>query len=407
MPSDSNQNGSVDSEDQNQTFSDREIVLSSEFEGGNAINFKSYGDNIFSFSPRRDPGKKYSGQAYYFKFSAENKLIRQEQIKKITVTAIADYDDIWKGWTPLLKTKLWKCSGNKREHLDSNSFKITPKTLGINLKLAPQEKIFISNMLTLPYSEMLNILEDLQVIYPTFIKLIEIGRSPMDNAIYSLKINPNEDHWRDNSKPKIIVSGTAQSNEFGDYAAIMLLRRFLDQGAKYWDEFHEYFRLEFLFFQNPDGIVLGKNMVNSKGENIFFSFQKDFEIMPEENRIIWKFMERERPDLYLEYHSFFQDLKTIRPYLYPHELFRTKKREKIYKKMSMELKSYCNGAKEQIVMKQRYFSETLAYRLQEEFETLAFQFKLHSCMDLKHNDEVTWRVFSKLIKKLRKIREKT
>ena len=105
--------------------------------------------------------------------------------------------------------------------------------------------------------------------------------------------------------------------------------------------------------------------------------------------------------MYLEWHSFFQDLKTIRPYLYPIELLNSSKNlQKIYKKMAGTLKSYCNGAKEQIKLNQLYFSDTLAYRLQEKFNTLSFQFKLHSGMRIKDIEGIIWKVFNKLVKNM-------
>lgn len=384
----------------------REIVLTSEFEGGNGIDFKEYGDNIFSFMPIRDPGEKYSGQAYYFKFAVENKLIRSDAIKHITVTAIADYDDLWKGWAPGLNINLWKYSGSSLVHLDPKNVKTTPKTMGINLILQPKEKIFISNMLSIPYSEMVNILEDIQLMYPTFLKLVEVGRSPMDKIIYSIRVNPDENHWKDTTKSKIIISGTPQSNEFGDYSTILLLQKFLKMGAEYWDSLL-IFRIEFIFFQNPDGIVLGKNMVNSRGENIFFGFKDSKEKISVENTIVWDYLEKDPPTLYLEWHNFFQDRKTIRPYLYPIELFNSRKNlQKIYKKMATTLKSYCNGAKEQIKIDQQYFSDTLAYQLQKKFNTLSFQFKTHNSMEIKDIEAVIWDVFNKLIKILSRYNDK-
>lgn len=392
--------------DQKRNLIGSEIVLTSEFEGGNGIEFKEYGDNIFSFMPERDPGEKYSGQAYYFKFAVENKLVRTDAVKNITVTAIADYDDLWKGWGYCLNIKLWKYSGSSITHMQLKNVKTTPKTMGINLSLQPREKIYISNMLSIPYTEMVNILEDIQLRYPTFLKLLEIGRSPMDNIIYSLRVNPDENHWKDTSKSKIIVSGTPQSNEYGDYATILLLQKFLEMGAEYWDSLLD-FRIEFIFFQNPDGIVLGKNMVNSKGENIFFGFKDSIENISVENALVWEYLEKDPPVLYLEWHSFFQDLKTIRPYLYPIELFNSRKNlQKIYKKMAATLKSYCNGAKEQIKINQTYFSDTLAYRLQEKFNTLSFQFKLHSGMEIKDIEAMIWKIFSKLVKILNRNKNK-
>lgn len=381
------------------TLNDHEIILSSEFESGNGIEFQKHDKIIYSFKPERDSGENYSGQPYYFKFSAENLT---EINKSFTVTAIADYDDVWQGWRPAINTKLWKFTSNSMSHLNPKKVKATPYSMGINVDLLPKQKIFISDMLVVPYSEMLEILNEIQEVYPTFIKLKEIGNTPMGNKIISIKINPESTHWNDQNKPKIVISGTPQSNEFGDYASIMVLRKFIKKGADFWDNFHKDFRLEFIFFQNADGIVLGKNMVNSKGKNIFFSFFNEKEFMPEENRIIWEYLSQEPPNLYLEYHSYFQDLKTIRPYLYPNSLLKSKDLRKTYKKLSSALKSYSNGAKEEIKIDQPDFSNTLAYRLQETFQTMSFQYKLHSCMELEENEDVAWKIFTKLTNKLKK-----
>ncbi|MCP4760264.1 MAG: hypothetical protein GY870_00685 [archaeon] len=383
------------------TLKDRKIVLTSEFDSGNAINFERFDEGIYSFMPERDPGKNYSGQAYYFKFSVEN--LTKLPIK-ITVTAIADYDDTWRGFSPALKSLFWRyTSQGGMIHLDSSCVKSSPKTIALNLSLLPNEKMKISNMLTVPYSEMVDIIHDIdQIQYPTFVKMTVIGKSVQNNSIYSIKINPIEEHWNNESKFRIIISGSPQSNEFGDFAAILLLERFLKEGAEFWDDFHRYFRLEFILFQNPDGIKLGKNMVNSKGENIFFGFTEEDEKMSQENQIVWNYLKNNVPDLYLEFHSFFQDYKTLRPYLYPLDFFKSKIKQNLYKKISKTLKSYCNGGKEEIKVEQKYFCDTLAYKLQKKYETYAIQFKLHSCMDLNDTEDVIWKVFSKSIKVLRK-----
>ena len=74
--------------------------------------------------------------------------------------------------------------------------------------------------------------------------------------------------------------------------------------------------------------------------------------------------------------------------------------------MAATLKSYCNGAKEQINLDQAYFSDTLAYRLQEKFNTLSFQFKLHSGMEIKDIEAMIWKIFNKLVKILNRNKEK-
>ena len=51
------------------TYFGTDIILSSDFETGNGINFTKYDEDIYGFYPERDPGKLYSGQAFYFKFS--------------------------------------------------------------------------------------------------------------------------------------------------------------------------------------------------------------------------------------------------------------------------------------------------------------------------------------------------
>jgi len=50
----------IDLKNKKNRIEDREIIIRSDFEGGNGINFKSYGDDIYSFSPLRDPGEFYS-----------------------------------------------------------------------------------------------------------------------------------------------------------------------------------------------------------------------------------------------------------------------------------------------------------------------------------------------------------
>ncbi|MHA1339969.1 MAG: M14 family zinc carboxypeptidase [Promethearchaeota archaeon] len=380
-----------------------DIILTSDFETGNGRDFKEYDKDIYGFYPEKDPGTLYSGQAYYFKFKVENRLIRKQDVKKITVTAIADYDNVWKGWEDALQTKLWKYSmDGSITHLNPKFVKPTRFSIGINLVLKPKEKFYISNMLTIPYTEMEKIVLDISEIYPTETKLERVGKSPMGNFIYSLKIHPKEEDWNFPNKIKLLISGSAQSNEFGDYAAINLLRRYLKQGPSYWNEFKKHFNLQFLFFQNPDGIIEGKNMVNARGENIFFGYDIENEDIPQECEFIWEYLREKPPDFYLEYHSFFQYRKTIRPYIYPNELFKSAEYRKIYKKISKELIALSNGAKEIIKLGQKWFSSTLAYQLQKNYNTLSFQYKLHSCMTQEANWEIAWKVFEKSTKILKK-----
>jgi hypothetical protein len=378
------------------------LVLSSDFETGNAINFQKFDENIYGFMPKKDPGSGYSGQSYYFKFSAKN-LTRDEI--NFTISAVADYDNTWKGWTQSLESKLWSYMGTSFTHYDMNLVRTNPKSITINVKLMPKQEVKISNMLTIPYSDMVAELEIVQLDYPNFVKMQKIGESNENNGIYSLIIDPNNSNWNNQNKTKILISGSPQSNEFGDFAAIQLLKMFLSKQGEYWDEFHEHFRLEFIFFQNPDGIINGTNMVNSKAENVFFSFNKSLDSLPKETSIVWNYIKENPPDFYLEFHSFFQDLKKIRPYTYPQELFSSKIRKKLQKKIKKILVSLCNGAKEEININQPYFSDTLCYRLQEEFQTISFQFKLHSCMEFEDTKDLIWQIFKKSLKPLEKLKE--
>ncbi|MHA1453205.1 MAG: hypothetical protein ACTSRD_10115, partial [Promethearchaeota archaeon] len=138
----------------NQEFRDRKIAITSEIEGGNAYDFKKYPGNIYSFTPRRDPGENYSSQAYYFKLQIEN---LQKDIANITITAIADYDETWKGWQPSLNPTIWIFSPGRLkfpEQITQDKVKATPRSMSINLTLQSYEKIIISNMFTPPYSEL-------------------------------------------------------------------------------------------------------------------------------------------------------------------------------------------------------------------------------------------------------------
>ena len=62
-------------------------------------------------------------------------------------------------------------------------------------------------------------------------------------------------------------------------------------------------------------MVLGTNMVNANWENLFFSYFHENQSMPKENEIIWNHLKENPPNIFLEMHSFFQDNKTIRPYI--------------------------------------------------------------------------------------------
>ena len=382
-------------------FRDRKIYITSDIEGGNALNFKKYPGDIYSFSPRRDPGENYSGQAYYFKLQIEN---LQKDITHITLTAIAEYDDIWRGWQPSLNPIIWIFSPDRLkipEQLNQDRVRATSQSMSINLTLQPYEKIIITNMFTPSYSELVQELQELATIYPTFLKLTEIGQSPMGNQIYLLQVNPEQNS---ENLYKILIGGTPQPNEFGDFGVISILKGFLDQGADYWDDFSKKFSLKCIFFQNPDGMTLGTNMVNASWENPFFSYGEDTERMPKENQIIWNYIKRNPPNLYLEMHSFFQDHKLIQPYLYPFELLTSKQDQKLFLKIAKSLIKYSNGSKEEIHIEQPFFQNTLCYRLMKEYQTLCYQFKLHSGMSIAQNQDVAWEVFEIIYKILKKSR---
>jgi len=385
------------------TLITNEIILTSEFETGNGRDFKEYDKDIFGFYPEKDSTDLYSSPAYYFKFKIENRLLKKQDTKKITITAIADDDK--RGWEQFIGTKIWKYNLNGSiEQLNPKNTKPTLYSIGINLELKPKEKFFVSNMITIPYSEMKEKILDLCTIYPSNIKIEEIGKSPMGNSIYSLKLHPHENIWNESSKIKILISGSPQPSEFGDFAALNLLKMYLNKGEGFWNELKEYFKFQFIFFQNPDGIVYGKNMTNSKGENIFFSYNLEQNNLPQECEFVWEFIKKEPPDLYLEIHSYSQFKKTIRPYIYPYELLKSDVRKRIYKKLSKELVSFSNGAVEKIKLNEKWFSNTLAYQLQKNFDTLSFQYKLHSNLRLEENWKIIWNVFEKVIKNLRKLK---
>ena len=77
-------------------------------------------------------------------------------------------------------------------------------------------------------------------------------------------------------------------------------------------------------------------------------------------------------------------------------------RKKIYKNLSKQLIAFCNGAKQNIKPNQKWFRDTLAYKLQESFDTMSLQFKLHSCMTVKENEDLAWDIFERSIKIIRK-----
>ncbi len=381
-------------------FRDRKICLTSKIEGGNASNFEKYPGDVYGFSPIRDPGENYSSQAYYFKFQIEN--LRNEDIN-VTVTAIAEYDDVWKGWQLSLNPKIWIFYPNDlREpiHLVPDRVKSTPWSMSLNLSLKPFEKLILSNMFTPSLSSLVQKVEDLASLYPTFLKLQEIGKSPKNHPIYSIIVNPDVPSHK---LFKILIGGSPQPNEFGDHAALQILQNFLKQDADYWDIFAKLFSLEFIFFQNPDGMELGTNMVNNKGENLFFSYCNELENMPMENQFIWSYLAQNPPKLYLEMHSFFQDQKTIRPYIYPIDLLKEKREAKIYQKLAKDLIKFSNGVKEDISLNQPYFDNTLCYKLMEKFGTLCFQYKLHSRLTTLEISKISWDLFLTLQKALRRI----
>ena len=106
-------------------------------------------------------------------------------IANVTITAIADYDETWKGWQPSLNPTIWVFSPDRLkipEQIAQDRVKATPRSMSINLTLQSYEKIIISNMFTPPYSELVQELKDLAGAYPTFLKLTEIGLSPMGNS---------------------------------------------------------------------------------------------------------------------------------------------------------------------------------------------------------------------------------
>jgi hypothetical protein len=382
-------------------FRDRKIFISSDIEGGNALNFKKYPGNIYSFVPRRDPGEGYSGQAYLFKVLVKN---LQKDPTNVTITAIADYDEIWKGWQSSLNPVIWMFSPDqlrRAERLSQDRIRATPQSMSINVTLQSYEKIILTNMFTPSYSELVQEIRELTNIYPTFLKLNEIGCSPMGNIIYSIEVNPSDNVGNLN---KILIGGSPQPNEFGDFGAISILKEFLEQGAEFWDEFSERFSLEFILFQNPDGMISGTNMVNANGENLFFSYFDGEKTMPEENQLIWNHIKRNPPKLYLEMHSFFQDYKLIQPYLYPIELLPEKKQQKMYLKIANSLIKYSNGNCQKIQKEQLYFRDTLCYQLMKTFHALSYQYKLHSGMSIEENQNTAWKIFLTILRNLKKNR---
>jgi len=380
-------------------FRDRKIFLTSEIEGGNAYDFQKFPGGVYSFTPKRDPGEEYSSQAYYFKFSIEN---LQKDPTDVTITAIANFDEIWKGWQSSIHPTIWIYSPNHQKQpirLSSDRVRATPRSMSINLTLRSYETLIISNMLTLSYTKLVNEVENVANEYPTFLKLTEIGRSPLENPIYSIKVNPKIDS---SNLFKILIGGTSQPNEFGDYASLLVLQQFLKKGAEFWDDFSTKFSIEFIFFQNPDGMIQGTNMVNSKGENLFFSWDNDRNSSLKENTAIWDYIIIEPPNFYLEMHSFFQDHKTIRPYTFPIELLSEKRDQRLYTKLSKNLIKFSNGMKEEIHIDQPYFKDTLCYQLMEKHQTLCMQYKLHSRNSISHTTQTVWKVFSEILKTLKR-----
>jgi hypothetical protein len=179
----------------------------------------------------------------------------------------------------------------------------------------------------------------------------------------------------EDGKPVFVVTSGFHPMEADTFATEALMEFLSDAGGRrLLSDFH----FVIIPVVNPDGFFHGYNGCNSKGVNLYWNFMEKNEAMAPEAYHLWRYLQKIRPALYLDFHSYTFQLhrKKASPYLKPLYFYRGAGVQDLVRAIDRELLALHDGSAERGPL--TFAPSTLASKLTRRWNTITYaKYHLH------------------------------
>ena len=301
-------------------YEDADISLASDFECGNGFRFRRVADDRYALEIEPEPGShRFSGNGCYFCFAALNK---RADPREVTIEITAP-DEAWDHFMNAEEFAEWQKShpdefpprsyaassrfvimkrGDVWSHLPDENL-VRPHTrhqIAFSCRLPGASEadsvLFFSNYHWYPYSEMAAYLRCLDEKHDR-LSVRSLCKSVQGRDVWAAEIGDAE--------PTIVCAATPQANEMGAWVCRALLDFLLSEDPKAQEVLARH-RVCLVPHPNPDGTVLGYMASDAMAKFVYFmgkqTIQGDADA-PAEQVALWDYLRRQKPWLFIEWHS--------------------------------------------------------------------------------------------------------
>jgi hypothetical protein len=202
------------------------------------------------------------------------------------------------------------------------------------------------------------------------------------------------------SNRKLIIAGSPQPSEIGPWACRGIIELLLDEQNALARRILNQWTVDIIPHTNPDGAAHGTVMLNGAGLNPLFDFSEPAQrFQTPEAAHLWQWVTERAPEVYLEFHSYFQSNRRFnaRPYVFDPALYPGLERRKLAAKVSDRLQAVSDGGAICIPAGHEQFSRSLPYRLIERQGIISHLYKLHMRNSLEDNTAQACRVLQAVV----------
>ena len=282
--------------DQGRVLEDVDILVATDFEGGNGADIRRLDGDSFAITLENEPGgHDFSGKPYYVCFGVRNKRMQSRAVR-VRLEAAG-----WGNWGAQTQHLVLR-RGGKWSQLDPAAIRKVegmPDAVTVDIPLPgaddTQGTLFVSNFHWWPYSERVAYVRGLQGA-----RVREIGRSHQGRPMYAVEIGRE-----DPDAPCMVHAQTQQPSEMGHLACRALIDYLLSDEPSAVSMRRRH-RICFLPMTNPDGTVMGYGVSDAMGRMPCFEGHLaafgDQGATPE-GMAIWRYLQEQRPWLLWFWHS--------------------------------------------------------------------------------------------------------
>ena len=277
-------------------YEDDEILIATDFEGGNGCNIRRFGADEFGLVLEPDPGEhRFAGVGYYVCFGVVNKRDSPRTIRVRLRTRVHSGES-WHDHRHLIARQggAWRQLGPVAVGIDREDLEVTLQLGGARRTDAP---LFVSNFHWWPGSERDAWLDTVG----SRGRVREIGRSHEGRAIRALEIGLTEP-----DAPTIVLAQTTQPSEMMAAHACRFIAEHLLGDDPAATQIRDRFKVCVVANTNPDGTARGHSVADARGR--FPYFEADLAARGDreataENLALWCYLQEQRPWLFWEWHS--------------------------------------------------------------------------------------------------------